>query len=101
MNGPGGARPHKPFFLFSPCQALPQDFPAPWGVHRNSGVPQQRERKAGSAQGLMNHPGAPGSSRALTDEGGGCLSSGNREPAGRRREQQKQWLRGAAPHRKV
>lgn len=28
------------------------------GVHMNLGVPQQREHKAGSAQGLMNHPGA-------------------------------------------
>lgn len=58
MNGPGGARPHKPFSLFSPCQALPQDFPALWGMHMNLGVPQQREHKAGSAQGLVNHPGA-------------------------------------------
>ena len=41
----------------SPCQALPQDFPAPWGIHMSLGVPQQQEHKAGSAQGLKNQPG--------------------------------------------
>lgn len=57
MNGPGGARPHRAFSLFSLCQALPQDFLAPWGIHMSLGVPQQQEHKAGSAQGLKNQPG--------------------------------------------